>query len=166
MKTVYLCGPITGQSYDAARKGWRQDFDNRLADALAWTGRLRHIKCLSPMRGKDFLAGTTAPIDGSPNAYADLQEQIGSPRGVIGRDRNDVMNCDAVIACFLGCGPRISIGSMVEFGWADAFRKPIITIMEPDNIHNHVFVDHLSTYRVGDIPSAVDLVVHLLTPGL
>ena len=30
---------------------------------------------------------------------------------------------------------KITLGTMVEYGWADAFRKPIITVIEKKEIH-------------------------------
>ncbi len=152
-KTVYLCGPIAGLTYGQARNGWREEFAGLLPE---------HIAPASPMRGKNFLVNAGV-LNSKPEMYP--EHVMATAHGIVHRDRNDVKNCDAVVACFLGAG-KVSIGSMVEFGWADAFRKPIVTIMDADNIHQHVFVSELSGYIVPSIEEAAVLVTHLLTPGV
>jgi hypothetical protein len=52
---------------------------------------------------------------------------------------------------------------MVEYGWADAFGVPIVTVMEKDNsTHNHAFVHQLSTYVVDTMEEGIDLTLLLL----
>lgn len=172
MKTVYLAGPIAGQSYEDARFGWRKDFQE------AWMehkmipymfGRL-----VSPMRGKDFLSGADK-IGHQPGEYKD---PFGRDAGIVARDMNDVRNCYCMVAHFLGA-TEISRGTMVEYGWASAFGKPIITIIEEDgkvlsegfgyermNPHWYCMVRQLSGYIVHDIQTAVDVAAHLVGEGL
>jgi nucleoside 2-deoxyribosyltransferase len=148
MKSVYLCGPITGTTYEESAEGWRQIakvyFSNRGCEAL------------SPMRGKFYLKGLSA----MPDEMA--AEALSSSKGIVGRDRNDVMKCDVVLAYLVGA-PRVSIGSMVEYGWADAYRKPIVTVLgKGDPWHDHSFIRELSTYLVQDLDEALDLTSMLL----
>ena len=159
MRRVYLSGPITGLSYGDAAEGWRAAFTKMLPAGL---------QALSPMRGKEALEGYT---ELSSVCYPDLV--IASPAGIVARDRNDVMTCDAVV-CNLTGAQRVSIGTMIELGWADAFRKPIVLVMEargtngpdmPDNIHEHAFVSQLAAYRVETLEKAAVLLAHLL-PGV
>jgi nucleoside 2-deoxyribosyltransferase len=121
-KSIYLAGPITGQSYNNARHGWRKTF----ADILA-ARELNHIHCFSPMREKEFLEK-----DQCIGGEADYQSLhgFGTPQGILTRDHNDVRNCDVMIGCFLGA-EKVSIGTCVEFGFAHSYRKPVIMVMEP-----------------------------------
>ncbi len=161
-KTVYLAGPITGLSYSEARNTWRHEIASLLPE---------HIFPLSPMRNKDFLEDQSV-LAGDPNMYP--EHSLATPSGIVTRDRNDVRNCDAVVACFLGAMDRVSIGTCLEFGWADAFRKPIVMVIEDGpavaggdvNIHLHAFLTEIAGYRVPTLEEAAHLVTHLLTPGV
>ena len=96
-KTVYLAGPITGLSYSKARNTWRHEIASLLPE---------HIHPLSPMRNKDFLEDQTV-LAGDPGMYP--EHALATPSGICTRDRNDVRNCDAMVACFLGATDRVSI---------------------------------------------------------
>jgi nucleoside 2-deoxyribosyltransferase len=154
-KQVYLAGPITGLSYGVARHGWRQEFADLLSDAY-------HIKLFSPMRGKDFLAKETA-LDGTPNMYMD--NPMATKKGIVARDRYDVKRCDLMVANFLGA-EIVSIGTCIEFGWADAFDKPIIMVIDEENIHQHAMLDEVSGFIVTTLEEAADIARVLLTPGV
>jgi nucleoside 2-deoxyribosyltransferase len=92
---VYLAGPIGGLSYNEATN-WR----DQAATDLAPFG----IKCLSPMRGKDYLR-EEAILKGT--GYDDTL--LSNNRAIVTRDRMDVTNCDALLMNLLGA-PQVSIG--------------------------------------------------------
>ena len=148
---AYLAGPISGRTY-AGATDWREEMRWRLAPEIVG---------VSPMRGKDYLASMDGGIGGSPDeAY--MRNAISSQRGIIGRDRNDVRTADAVLMNLLGAD-RVSIGTMIEAGWADAWRIPVVLVIEPEgNIHHHVMLDGLVTYRVPSLDEAETLVRVLL----
>lgn len=156
--SCYLAGPITGLSYGAARHGWREEFFNLLG------GYESLIACFSPMRQKEFLkdqqcvSGTAAELDAMEHALA-------RPLGILTRDFNDVTHRDAMVACFLGA-TRVSIGTVWEIGVAFASRKPVVVVMEPSNIHNHVFITHSSGYVVPTLEEAALIISSLLLPGI
>lgn len=152
-KRVYLAGPITGLSYDEARHGWREEFKLLLP---------AHIRCVSPMRAKEFLRNETALIGDSKMYPGHL---LAMPKGIVTRDRNDIRTCDAVVAFFLGA-KNISIGTCIEFGWADAYRKPVVLIMEPGNVHDHAMITEIAGYITPSITEAAHVITHLLTPGV
>lgn len=156
-KRIYLAGPITGQTYEGARFSWRQEF------AKQWTAGAHSLVAdvYSPMRGKDFLLGTRE-IQGHPGAY---KNPMAETRGILARDREDVARADLIVAHFLGA-PKVSIGTMVEFGWADAYRRPVISIIEAGNMHQHEFVIGLSSYVVDNLEEAVAIAAAVLTPGI
>lgn len=117
---IYLAGPITGLTYDGA-DDWRGYAAERLGKD--------HVR--NPLRGKEYLREHGVLED----AYHDIHP-LSTQKGITHRDRNDVRTSDVVLANFLGA-TRVSIGTMIEFGWADAFRVPVVAVMEPDNVHAH-----------------------------
>jgi nucleoside 2-deoxyribosyltransferase len=58
------------------------------------------------------------------------------------------MNCDIMLANLLGA-KKVSIGTIGEFFWADAYRKPVIAVMEKEgNPHEHAMIRELTGFRV------------------
>jgi nucleoside 2-deoxyribosyltransferase len=155
MSLVYLCGPIAGLTYDEAARGWREYVQRIL---------MPHINVLSPMRDKEFLADDDGLLISS-EAGAYEHEPLASDRAITARDRFDVMRCDLVIAN-LREATKPSLGSMIELGWADAWRKPIITVMGASNCHWHPMVKELSSFIVHGLTDAVEIANSLLRPGL
>lgn len=152
MKRIYLAGPIAGLTYSEATHGWRQEVSN----ALAGTG----IQCYSPMRGKVFLKDHAGPI--GKEGYE--QHPMSRMQGILGRDRNDVMEADLIFMNVQGA-KSVSIGTTVELGWADAFRKPIVLVTDKEGPHNHAFFTGLATYVCHDVATAIDCTKALLLPG-
>ena len=142
MKSVYLCGPISGLSYEEC-VDWRQYVAHRLeSDVLP----------LSPLRGKSYLESENAIGHTYSNTLLSTEDAITT------RDRFDVMNCDAMLVNFLGT-KTVSIGSVIELGWADAFRKPIILVMEADgNLHQHPIVDRLCGFKAHNLDDGIAIV--------
>lgn len=138
MQRIYLAGPITGLTYDGA-DDWRQHVTKQLEGA--------HV--LSPLRGKDYLreAGTLE------DQYFDLHP-LSTSKGITNRDRNDVRSADLVFAYLLGA-ERVSIGTMIEFGWADAFRVPVVAVMESNNVHHHAMATEIAGWITDDLEEAI-----------
>jgi nucleoside 2-deoxyribosyltransferase len=142
MKALYLCGPITGNSYDEATD-WRRYVASKLAP---------DVVPMSPMRGKGYLAGE----DNIAKSYE--KTAMSTKQAITARDRFDVMvNCDAILANFLDQPDVISIGSVLEFGWADAARKPIIFVAQKDNIHHHPIMDDVAGFVVETLDSGIEI---------
>lgn len=152
IKTIYLAGPITGLSYGEARHGWRGEFTSMLAP---------HIQYNSPMRGKDFLQNMSN-LKGEDGAYTN---PMATGPAIVCRDRNDVKTADAMVACFLGFYDK-SLGTAVEFGWADAYRVPVVMIAEKDNPHQHLMLANMCGYNVETLEEGALLLNQLLTPGI
>jgi|SRR5215207_379507 len=156
--SVYLAGPITGRTYDEGAE-WRVDAFN--------TFYVRGIDAFSPLRMKKYLRafGTLEGKDQDGQyAYAGAHP-LSSDKGIMARDRNDVSRRDMVLANFLGCGERISIGTCVEIGWADAARKPIVLVMEDDNVHRHAMIEEAAGFRVHTMEEAIEIVTAVLLPS-
>jgi nucleoside 2-deoxyribosyltransferase len=148
MALVYLSGPITACSYGEATD-WRKYAANHLAEGLA---------PLSPLRGQKYLEGVASIPDHDEAAI------FGSKKGLTSLDRNDVKRCDAVLVNLLGA-QRVSLGTVMEIAWADAWDKPIVLVDEPGSLHEHAMISTVAEYTVDDLNTGVEVVNALLTPG-
>lgn len=149
MKTCYLAGPIAGLDYTDAVT-WRTAAIQRLKEA--------GIQGRSPMRSKEFLAGRKLTNQGCE------ENPLSSQKGIVTRDHFDVRTSD-VILMNLSAATRLSLGSAVEIGWASAYKKPIVTVLDLDNTanpHTHAFVRELSGYIVPTLDEALDIVISIL----
>lgn len=139
MKKIYLAGPISGLTYDGAQD-WRNYFSKKIDP---------HIACYSPLRGKDYLK-MRGPLEGSYDEFP-----LSSDKGITTRDRYDCMGSDLVVFNLLGA-ERISIGTMIELGWADAARVPAILVMEKEgNTHEHPMLRETTHFRVTNLDDAI-----------
>lgn len=153
MKTVYLAGPITGHTYKEC-VDWRTLVKADLKSA--------GIVGFSPMRAKEYLAHLKT-ISGTGEEYFDLGV-VSTPRGVITRDRFDTQRVDMVLVNLLGA-KSVSIGTMIELGWADSARRPIVCAIEPTgNPHEHMMVSELIGYRVSSLEEAIYICKAVLLP--
>lgn len=143
---VYLAGPITGQTY-AECVDWREE-----AEKLLFEQGMRGI---SPMRGKEYLKNETSVAD----EYA--QKVSSTQKAITTRDRFDVMRCDAVLVNFTK-ELQISIGTCIELGWADAFRKPVMLITDSSTKHDHSMVREIAGWTVPTLEIAVDVLASIL----
>jgi hypothetical protein len=142
--TVYLCGPITGLSYNDCTD-WREGAVKDLAE--------HGIRGLSPMRGKDYLRHLET-ISGTGEEYAHLGV-LSTPRAVLTRDRWDSTRCSMLLANLLGA-KAVSIGSVMEIAWADLARIPIIcAIEETGNPHEHMMLKEAIGFRVPTLAEAL-----------
>jgi hypothetical protein len=150
---VYLCGPITGLSYQAARYGWRKTIADMLDPSIG---------VLSPMRQEGHLSEVQA-INHNPTNDRTLHTQ----RGIVRKDKLDVRRSTIVVANFLDA-KVVSQGSLIELGWADMADKDIMLIMEKDgsNVHDRFFARDLASYRVDSVEEAAHTINALLLPGV
>ena len=157
---IYLAGPMAGISKQSA-DSWRDYVAARLDGVHEMpSGPSVEILCWNPTRGED--TDSSAKF----SAVATNTSPCNSTQGILGRDRNDVMTADLVFMNVTGA-KRVSIGTTVELGWADAYRKPLILVMEKSgNIHEHLFFDGLCTYRVDNLDAGIDCARHILMPRL
>jgi nucleoside 2-deoxyribosyltransferase len=157
---IYLAGPMAGISKESA-DSWRDYVAGRLDGIHEMpSGPSVEVLCFNPTRGEDTDASATF------SAVATNSSPFNTVQGIIGRDRNDVFTSDLVFMCLLGA-KRVSIGTTVELGWADAWRKPLILVMErAGNIHEHLFFQGLCTYRVPTLDEGIACAKYLLMPRL
>lgn len=150
MYKVYLAGPITGLDYDDAID-WRDDVKQEL-----WEKSNGTILGVSPMRAKEHLKNHVL----NETHWDGL---LTTPKGIVARDRNDVKTADLVLFNML-CATKTSIGTCVEFGWADAFGIPSVLVMEDPGItlpnrHEHSFVRTLTDIHTTNLDDAVDCIL-------
>jgi len=153
-KTVYLAGPISGLTYDEAT-GWR----NAIATELAEFG----IKCQSPMRAAIHLRHADGVL-GDCEIQAGTKpavEAMSTPKGVVVRDKFDSTRCDLLLVNLLKA-KKVSIGTCVEIGWANANDIPIVLVMEKDNIHNHAFIRESASFITESLSDSVYIIKAIL----
>ena len=143
---VYLAGGITGLSYGEATD-WRA----KATEELAKYG----IEGVSPMRGKAHLKNETN-ITNQP--YKNI---LSTEKGILNRDRFDTMRADVLLVNLYGA-EKPSIGTMIELGWADSARIPVIMIAEKGGVHDHVMVNGIVTYRVDTLEEGLAILKTLL----
>tara|TARA_Y100001933_G_scaffold232544_1_gene251226 strand:+ start:104 stop:556 length:453 start_codon:yes stop_codon:yes gene_type:complete len=148
MNYVYLAGPIAGLTYGDATD-WRDDVKRALET-------MPHVKALSPLRNKTYFD--------REQTLEDSYEQLlfSGQRAITVRDRFDCLRADVILMNLLGA-KKVSIGSMIEMGWADDLKRPVVLVMEPGNIHDHAMVRELASWIVPDLQQAVTVVHGILT---
>lgn len=153
--SVYLAGPITGLTYDDG-----QDWREYAKDWLDIEG----IDGFSPLRAKQYLRaiGVLDSAGTADSKYLGLNA-MSEPQGITTRDRFDCMGRSLVLVNFVGA-ERISVGTCIELGWADAARVPIVVAMEEDNIHRHAMVNQVAGFIVPTLADALDVCRAVLLP--
>lgn len=146
---LYLAGPVLGTSYEESTD-WREYVAKKLP---------RHIIAVSPMRGKKYLS------EEKSIRHSYEEHSLSSSKGIVCRDRFDVMRSDAILANFIGA-KSVSIGSNWELAWADLLRKPTIIAMEKGNVHDHAFVRAASEFIVTTLDEAIEIAIAVLLPTL
>lgn len=147
-KYVYLAGHIQGLTYENATE-WREYATKYLNE--------RGIAASSPMRAKDYLK------DQEDIAHHYNGHPLSTAKAITMRDRYDVKNCDLVLAYFNG--NTRSMGTSIEFGWADAWGKPVIMVDAPDGEHaNHGMLSTIAGIIVPTLDEGLDLAIAILDP--
>lgn len=146
----YLAGPMATLTY-AEATDWR----NEAARQLKEVG----IAAYSPLRDKPFLKG--AAIVSAVGAY---DHPLATSRGVITRDHLDCTTADALLVNFTGFD-KLSLGTIVEMGWAWDRRIPVVVVAPADNKHvTHPFGAELTSYRVDTLDEGIAIIKSLLLP--
>lgn len=126
-QSIYLAGPITGQSYNGATD-WREEFEVYFKPL--------GIHCYSPMRGKAYLNQEALIKDHYEGTL------LSNLKAITTRDRDDVANAGVMICNFIGA-EIVSIGTCIEIGWADGYRVPTIVILDEGNLHHHGMIKEM-----------------------
>lgn len=154
MSLVYLAGGIAGlpgtQTVD-----WRKEAADKL-----YTNH--GIFSLSPMRGKEVLSRSSAPIATNFMQY-EAYGPFFTARGIMTRDYNDVCRADALLVNLLGL-VKPSLGTIMELAWAWQLRTPAVVVMEPTgNPHDgHPMIHEAIPFRVASLDEAIETVAIIL----
>ena len=151
MESVYLAGAITGWGYGDATN-WREHVRANLNPGIVG---------LSPLRAKEYLKNETA-IGDSYEQMEGHDTPLSSSRGIMTRDFYDCRKCDMVMANLLGT-ETVSIGTVMEIAWAYALNKPLVLVLEDNNIHEHSMIREATGFRVKTIDEAISIVNAVLT---
>ncbi len=144
---IYLAGPITGESYEGATD-WRDHAKEQLLP----------LKGVSPMRGKMFLMNKNTLQD----AYDTNENPMLTTKAIARRDRFDCVRSDLILMNLLGA-QRVSIGTMIEIGWAYTNRTPIVLVMEKEgNVHEHCLLRESVDFRFDNLDEAIDAIKYIL----
>lgn len=148
-RLLYLAGPITGLSYGEATD-WRQYVANLLPE---------FIIPVSPMRGKQYLKNEMS----ISKSYEDIP--LSCQKGITCRDRHGIMSCDMLFVNLLGA-KNVSIGTVMEIAWADLLRKPIVLVIDSDNIHDHPMIKEVVGFQVDNLDKGVAIANAVLCVGI
>ncbi len=125
-------------------------------DASSWREKIvkeylaigNNVKFLNPLRGKGPYLKSLKYND--PAEDADVMVKR---KSIVIQDCNDIRMSDAIVANFNGA-EQVSIGTVFEIAIAYELKKPIITVMEDSNIHQHAFIKEASTFIVATTKEA------------
>lgn len=147
MSLVYLAGPISGLAFDEAND-WRSETEAKFAAV--------GIDSASPLRFKDFLKDELKVKDNYTHPLA-------TSKGIYTRDKFDVSRSDVILVNFIGA-EKVSIGTVIELGWADMLNKPVV-IATDNGIHDHAMISEIAGYIVGSLDEAIQTVIAILDPS-
>lgn len=151
---VYLAGPIAGLNYDDAQE-WRSWVKSKLAPF--------GIDGYSPLRQKQYLKGVGKIEDVGKDCYSSYTP-LATDGAIMTRDHNDCQTADLIFCNLLGA-ERVSIGTVLEIGWAFAYRKPLIMLIEPSgNPHEHPMIREGIGFRYDNLLDAIDATKSILLP--
>lgn len=149
--TVYLCGPMSGLTFHEANT-WRLHADDTLGDHF--------IEAINPLRHLDMAAHEVF-------LAASYEATMKTDRSITVRDRMDVKRSDLLLANLLAAN-KTSVGSAIEFGWADLLGIPVVTVLDLKTVNgslnqfNHPMIRDISDWVVPTLGEALDIVVKVL----
>jgi nucleoside 2-deoxyribosyltransferase len=147
---MYTAGPIKGLTYDGAST-WREYVRDEMERLSPW------IKTVSPVRGDHAQKGTGQVI------MNDSKDHIFTTKYAINqRDFNDVKRADIIFVNLLGT-EVVSIGTVMEIAWARAFQKPVVLMMEDDNIHDHPLLRYPAGYITDNLDKGVHVAISVIS---
>lgn len=141
---VYLAGPMKGLTFEACNR-WRIEAAFRLGE--------RGIATINPVEAE--LIAHQGALSCSGNGV------MTSPKAIVAKDRHYVLNRATAMLVNFTDAPAVSIGTCVEFGWADAARIPVVTVLPDDNPHHHAFIRELSGWVAADLNDAIGILAAL-----
>lgn len=152
MKYIYLAGHIGKLDYDTAT-------DWRVETAMLLKEKAPHLKCLDPMRHKEFLIG-----EKSLAVEADVYDHpLATSDGILMRDFNDVKTSDLIFVNLL-TSDSPSIGTTLELAWAHALQKPVVIVAKKNDLHtNHPMIAAMNFVVVDNLAEGINVARSILS---
>lgn len=146
-KTVYLAGPITGCDNSEAN-----DWRHAAIVALKPYG----IAGISPLRCE--------PLHGERYDYTHPDPRFGTAKAIASKNFLDVQMCDMTLCYFSSAlnERRLSVGTVLELGWAYALRKPTIVVTDMQRMADHPVVQASAGWIVETIQEGIDICIGIL----
>lgn len=154
-RKIYLAGPVTGTSYQEAHD-WRHLVSVKIEIYNQRKSTIHHLETINPMFGQESLVGE----DNIKSYYEN--DPLATPQALLQRSYFNVARSDVVLANVANAR-RLSVGTIMEIGWAYALRKPVVIVMEDDlNPHNSPLITQSAFAIVPYLDDAVTVAISLL----
>lgn len=151
MPLIYLSGPITGTS--AREDSWRATVQRKLPQSFTFFDP----SLQSADRTIGYLQSLTPAED---------LERFRHGKFAADRNRHQIAKSDVLLCNLLHTKDRVSIGSIGEIHWANAFNVPIIVIRERQgNIHDHAIVNAIASELCFTVDDACRVLVGMFNKG-
>ena len=137
---IYLAGQISGLTKEEAF-GWR----DCLKDKLEY---LPNVRVLVPERA-DFVGGSG---DGDASYLQEIDRQRGEEAAQ--KDFNAIC-CSNIVLFNLLYTRKISIGTLIEMGWAFTLGKYVLVVLQPGTVYDHSFVHWCASQIVDNLDEAL-----------
>jgi len=154
-RKIYLAGPVTGISYQEAY-AWRHLVSVKIEIYNQRKSTIHHLETINPIFGQESLVG-----ENNIKAFYD-NDPLATQQALLQRSYFNVSRADVVLANVVNA-KRLSVGTIMEIGWAYALRKPVILVMEDDlNPHNSPLITQSAFAIVSYLDDAVTVAISLL----
>jgi nucleoside 2-deoxyribosyltransferase len=140
---VYLAGPIMGRTKTEANS-WR----NYVAVELADHG----IVGISPLRCEPLI-GERYGVSHDP--------LFGTPRAIGAKNRHDVREAHIILA-YMPEDQPLSLGTLGEIFWADAYGKQVILVTTDPKLQGHPVLDAAVDWKLSTLDEAIDVCIGIL----
>jgi hypothetical protein len=145
MPAIYLSGPITGTT--ARADNWRAEVRRKLPSSYKFFDPTKQ----DPDRSVGYLRSLSSAED---------LVRLRHGKFIADRNRHLIRRSDVLLCCLLGAGRRVSIGSVGEIHWANAFNVPIIVVRErTGNVHDHAILNALTSELCFSIDEACQILL-------
>lgn len=151
MPLIYLSGPITATS--AREDNWRTAARRKLPPAFTFFDPSLQLA--------DRSVGYLEPL-----TSAEDLERLRRGKFIADRNRHQMRKSDALLCNLLHAKDRVSIGSVGEIHWANAFGIPIIVVRQRHgNIHDHAILNAIASELCFSLDEACRLLVGMFDRG-
>lgn len=126
--------------------------------------RKHGIRSISPIafRGAKPSANRKEVFGKQISSHDEIAGVGDQANAILASDRFDTRRCDVMLVNFLGA-KKVSIGTVCEIAWADAYRIPIVCMIEDEgNPHDHLLLMGMTGFRVNNFNAGIETVVTIL----